>query len=607
MEKTKIIGAIILITSLFVRCDDYLDKFPIESQTEATAFNTYDNFKTYAWNLYSIFDDYSYNGEGNPNIMKGDRNSDNLSFSSAGNESIFAFNRLTPTQNTIDYSYSFIRKVNVMLDHIDVSSMSQGDKDHWRSVGLFFRSFRYFQLMSVFGDTQWVEHTLTENDTDILYGERDPRDLVAKNILNDLVWAEQHIKADGEGSNTINVHVVRALLSRYTLFEGTWRKYHNLPDAETYLNACIQYSEKLMDTYPNVSSRYDLVFNSEKLGAVDGIILYRAYATSNGTHSVNRYNRSSSWYYDMSKDGVNSYLCANGKPIYNSASGFAGDKTIYDEFRNRDRRLYYTVTPPYKVNKSTSDQKWEFTDDPKDREYIDLLEKLETTGEGGNGTGVKALPITNWNNREIVVLKNPNFRKHADPGFFMTELGYIIYKYSFARAGELENTTDCPIFRIEEVLLNYAEVKWELGQFDQSVADKTINLLRPRAGVALMNVAEINETFDPKRDQSVNPVLWEIRRERRVELMAEGFRMNDLKRWHKGEYVNKLQTGTWIKKADYPKMEITGGTDTEGYIKLFNDPVAMGFGWKDYMYVYPIPQSALTKNPNLGKTPGYDY
>ena len=606
MKKTKIIGAIALVSSLFISCDDYLDKFPIESQTEATAFKTYDNFKTYAWNLYGIFDEFSYKGESDPNIIKGDRNSDNLSYSSAGNESIFAFDRLTPTQNMINYDYAFIRKANVMLDNIEASSMSQADKDYWRSVGLFFRSLRYYQLLSTFGDIQWVEHTLTENDTDILYGESDPRDLVAKNILNDLIWAEEHIKADGEGSNTINVHVVRALLSRFALYEGTWRKYHNLSEPEVYLNACIKYSEKLIDAYPNVCSRYDLLFNSEKLGGVDGVILYRAYATSNGTHMLNRYNRSSSWFYDMSKDGVNSYLCTNGKPIYNPESGFAGDKTMYDEFRNRDRRLYYTVTPPYKVNKGTPNTTWTYTDDPQDREYIDLMTKLETTSEGGSGTGVKALPVTNWNTGEIVQ-NNPNFRKQASPGFFLTELGYIIYKFSFAKAGELENTTDCPIFRIEEALLNYAEAKWEMGQFDQSVADRTINKLRPRAGVALMKVSDINASFDPKRDQAVDPVLWEIRRERRVELMAEGFRMNDLKRWHKGEYVNKQQTGAWIKKADYPKLEITGGTDTEGYIKFFNDPVAMGFGWKEYMYVYPIPQSALTKNPNLGKTPGYDY
>lgn len=137
MKKIKIIGAIALVSSLFISCDDYLDKFPIESQTEATAFKTYDNFKTYAWNLYGIFDEFSYKGESDPNIIKGDRNSDNLSYSSAGNESIFAFDRLTPTQNMINYDYAFIRKANVMLDNIETSSMSQADKDYWRSVGLF--------------------------------------------------------------------------------------------------------------------------------------------------------------------------------------------------------------------------------------------------------------------------------------------------------------------------------------------------------------------------------------------------------------------------------------------------------------------------------------
>lgn len=76
----------------------------------------------------------------------------------------------------------------------------------------------------------------------------------------------------------------------------------------------------------------------------------------------------------------------------------------------------------------------------QDREYIDLMTKLETTSEGGSGTGVKALPVTNWNTGEIVQ-NNPNFRKQASPGFFLTELGYIIYKFSFAKAGELENTT----------------------------------------------------------------------------------------------------------------------------------------------------------------------
>lgn len=73
--------------------------------------------------------------------------------------------------------------------------------------------------------------------------------------------------------------------------------------------------------------------------------------------------------------------------------------------------------------------------------------------------------------------------------------------------------------------------------FNQTVADLTINKLRDRVGVAHMKVAEINAGFDPKRDQTVDPVLWEIRRERMVELMGEGFGFYDVRRWKKAPWI----------------------------------------------------------------------
>lgn len=97
--------------------------------------------------------------------------------------------------------------------------------------------------------------------------------------------------------------------------------------------------------------------------------------------------------------------------------------------------------------------------------------------------------------------------------------------------------------------MNYAEAAWELGLFDQTVADKTINLLRDRAGVSPMNVSMITSDFDPMRDKGnapwwtgkggkfgnyeVDPVLWEIRRERQIELFGEGFGFYDIRRWAK--------------------------------------------------------------------------
>jgi hypothetical protein len=162
---------------------------------------------------------------------------------------------------------------------------------------------------------------------------------------------------------------------------------------------------------------------------------------------------------------------------------------------------------------------------------------------------------------------------------------------------------DCALFRIEEVMLNYAEASFELGSFTQTIADQTINKLRARANVAAMTVAAINTGFDLKRDPTVDPVLWEIRRERRIELFGDGFRFNDLKRWKKGTYLNQNPLGVKIKKADYGNKVTIDGTGTSGYVKFFN---AVN-GWDDKFYLEPIPtqeegdQSKIDAEPGLVK------
>ena len=94
---------------------------------------------------------------------------------------------------------------------------------------------------------------------------------------------------------------------------------------------------------------------------------------------------------------------------------------------------------------------------------------------------------------------------------------------------------------------------FELGRFDQSVADATVNKLRARAGVAAMEVNNIGADFDKFRDSDVAPVLWEIRRERCSELMGSGFRFDDIKRWKKGNYLNEQPVGVKINNVKVRK------------------------------------------------------
>ena len=241
--------------------NDFMNVYPKNQQTEGSVFTTYDNFKTYSWGLYNVFFGYSYGTGQTDAVFQGDYESDNMLKGPAGNENKWAYGKVKAESQSSDWDYSYIRTVNLMLDGIAGSQMNEADKNHWRSVGLFFRSYKYFLMMSKFGDIPWVDRVLPDNDP-ALYGTRTPRNEVAENILNDLKWAEANIKPAGDGDNTVNRAVVQALISRFCLFEGTWRKYHNMADAEKYLQECVRVAPELLAAYPTIMERYDEVFNS---------------------------------------------------------------------------------------------------------------------------------------------------------------------------------------------------------------------------------------------------------------------------------------------------------------------------------------------------------
>jgi starch-binding outer membrane protein, SusD/RagB family len=185
----------------------------------------------------------------------------------------------------------------------------------------------------------------------------------------------------------------------------------------------------------------------------------------------------------------------------------------------------------------------------------------------------------------------------------ISQLGYFYWKQynHYPLDANTYSTTSAPIFRVEEVWLNYAEAMFELGTFSQTIADQTINNLRPRAGLPPMTVANINPGFDTNRDPDVDPVLWEIRRERRVELMGDGFRFNDIKRWAKGVYLNKIQLGVSVNNANYGnKLSISGGGQI-GYVIFFPNPV----GWQNKYYLEPIPTQELNLDKQLVQNPGW--
>ena len=161
------------------------------------------------------------------------------------------------------------------------------------------------------------------------------------------------------------------------------------------------------------------------------------------------------------------------------------------------------------------------------------------------------------------------------------------------------------IFRYAEALLNYAEAKCELGE--PVDYDKSINLLRNRAGMPNFSIPK-NLGSVEKMDYgyAISDELYEIRRERRVELACEGFRFDDYRRWRahnlfKGKRMHgyPFKASEWEENIDIPR-------DAEGLLDPHQNSVPNGYGFDENRdYLQCIPTNEITLNPNLKQNPGW--
>jgi hypothetical protein len=136
-------------------------------------------------------------------------------------------------------------------------------------------------------------------------------------------------------------------------------------------------------------------------------------------------------------------------------------------------------------------------------------------------------------------------------------------KFSGNKAQGQVGLVNVRVLRISEVLLNRAEAYAEDGNLVAAVAD--VNKLRAKRGL------------DPFVGVDKTAILAEISKQRRLELVGEGFGMTDLFR----------KNGTRdIPDANALKSKVVGPEDP--YV------------------AYPIPQTEMDTNPNMVQNPGYN-
>ena len=572
-----------------------LDQYPLDAISPETYYNNADELRSATNQFYGMF----------PGAASGYTESADV---------VCTFNlpaevqgiRTVPTSGG-GWNWEYLRAVNFYLSH-SVRCDDVDAREHFDGIARFFRAYFYFEKVKRFGEVPWFDRELSSTDPE-LFRPRDSRDFIMDKILDDLTYAINNI-SDKKDLYNVTHWTALALKSRICLFEGTYRKYHGIPGYEKFLDECATASKLFIDNAPYAiyktgAQPYRDLFSS--MNAIEEeVILARDYdRAQNVMHEANANTLSPTYGRPgMNKKIVNSYLMTNGDRFTDQP----GYETMqyYDEMQNRDPRLTQTVVGPG---------------------YMRI-----------------------------------NSDKVESPNFSSSTTGYQIIKWVTDASGDgyMGSSNDYILFRAAEVYLNYAEAKAELGTLTQDDLKISIKKIRDRVGMPNIDMDAANANPDPylcaleSGYQNVTGpnkgVILEIRRERTIELLLEGFRYYDIIRWkegkifeqpYKGMYFPGLTKGSGENRydvfdmndgtvGDKEKVDIciyTGKKPSVKNIRKFyklGDEFVLTDGdkgniichdiekeprqWReDRDYLYPIPtQERLLSNGTLSQNPNWD-
>jgi starch-binding outer membrane protein, SusD/RagB family len=601
---------IILIAFVFGSCEDFLDRPPLTQMQDDKLWTTENSVRQYANGFYpNYFVGYNSGFGVDYTPVRGYTFSDDLTqtgkqinFESQAPNSRAALTETAGWLTTYagpTWNFSWVRKSNLLIDRVEKMKGTYLDDPayyHWQAVGRFFRGYEYSRLVSVFGDVPYYDHVLVETETNELYKDRDNRTFVMDKVYDDFQFVLDTMRLSDGSSQYLNRYIAAGFISRFMLFEGTWQKYQlgNEEKAKQYLQLAVEAADLVMKSGKwNFTSTFRALFGSESLDGNREVIQYRQYdAAVLATHAIASYsNITESQGQAANLDLVKAFIAKDGQPYQLSAVPNADQFNLANLIVTRDSRFEAT-----------------FWDTPRSQAATLLYSDKFIDREGPTYAGGTYPP-----------------------------------KY-----GSSTNTNDAPIMRLAEVVLNWIEAKAELATMGgdavtQADLDKSINAIRNRPLDAAAVAKGVVKTAplllaaipdDPDRDPTVPALLWEIRRERRMEFVFEHTRLMDLKRWKKIEYMNAavnpdILLGPWINfQTEFPgflvaaKVNILKVQKTDGTVVTYNgtnkadmvgfyvpEKVANRDPFTDRVYLSPVGNNEISQYAERGytltQTPGW--
>lgn len=607
---------------MLVSCNAFLDLEPESNLSPAQYLTTEDNLAAYATDLYNMFPVHGTTSWG---TWKNDSDTDNMAY--ANPSDAFAPGYWKVGQTGGSYEFTGIYRCNYFFDNVldnfehgRITGTTSGIR-HYIGEAYFFRAWQYYQKLQALGDFPIVTHLLADN-LEKLTAEsvRAPRNEVARFILSDLDKAIEYMSdtAPWGGRNRLSRDCAHLMKSRVALYEGTWLKYFKgtafvpggtgWPGAASHpdyqypsgsIDSEVEWFLKVaMDEAKIVADKYALVDNTglfqssataaanpyfDMFGATDmsgygEILLWKAYSDSEGvTNSVVEFAAAANQGYGITKSMVDAFVMANGLPIYASGSGYPGDADLLKVTEGRDSRAQIFIKRPGDTNLHSE-------------------------------PGPESYQVEPW----------PNIVNSTASMRYTT--GYALRKglnFDGAQSVRDKSCVGSIIFRATEAYLNYMEACYESSGALDSDAQRYWTAIRDRSKVGNwqttidntdMNIEKETDWGAYSAGKLVDATLFNIRRERRCELMAEGFRAADVRRWRSMDQMidtpyHVLGVNVWENLAANPDFLAANGNNLkEGenispkdfstycapYHILSNNRVYEGYRWRMAHYLDPI-------------------
>ncbi|MCG6189540.1 RagB/SusD family nutrient uptake outer membrane protein [Maribellus maritimus] len=557
--KNKIFNLLIVTFLILVgSCTDYLDKTPLDGPSDVSFLKTEEELAMAINGIYNNLWFHSISASGQWEYLldcttdiSWDRNGG--VFTDLGNGS------QSPTDESFatlwEHLYKGIARCNFVIENIDrIENTSQETIENAEGQVRFLRAYWYHQLISLWGDVPLVTQTYGLNENKV---SRTNKAEIVDFLLSELDIASQNLPDSwaNENKGRATKGAALALKSRIALYAGRYDIAASSAKQVIDLN--------IYELYPDYRALFQ--YEGESCSEVIFEIMYQyGIEDHRMSYSVGSRNARCTSTKVPSQSMVDSYECVDGmtidkSPLYNPAK----------PFENRDPRLKQSIAVPGDIF---------------------LGYQFETHKDSVMCWNYNVTPAVRISNQDATnayaTFTGYCWKKMADP-----------IDYPDNRNNSSLNFI---IIRLAEVLLNYAEAKIELNQIDQDCLD-AINAIRDRESVKMPLIVTAKSQTEMRQI---------IRRERKIELAFEGFRLQDIRRWGiaekamSGSLYGRPQKPYNYSDQGIPLFDNDGIPDYSSYADKLRVVEIRSFNpTRDYLW--PIPQKDMDVNDQLVQNPGY--